>query len=894
MGRGVVHRVAAAAAAAVAVCALLAAPASARRYDVTIKRSAHGIPHIVAGDFGSLGYGYGYAFAEDNICVIADAYVTVRGERSKYFGPDGSYEYPANGTQPNNLNSDFFYKRIIAEGTVEKLLAQDPPHGPVPEIREAVKGYVAGYNAWLEETGVENIPDPRCRGAEWVKPITELDAYRRFYQLALLASSGVAIDGMATAQPLLGGAEAQAAVERSRRALRELRPGLLDNLLGGLGSNAFGLGREATQSGRGMVLGNPHFPWNGSERFYQAHLTIPGKVDVAGASLFGVPVILIGYNRHLAWSHTVSTSRRFAIYQVGLVPGSPTTYVVDGQQRKMRPTRVTVEVKGKDGKIAERTRTLWSTEYGPVFTEILGLPLFPWTPLTAYSMYDANAANFRYLNHFFFTDMAKSVEELDQILRRYQGIPWVNTIAADSSGKAYYADIGSVPHVTDEKAERCSAVLGVVTNALLRVPILDGSRAECAPGKDPDAVAEGILGPSRQPSLVRDDHVSNMNDSYWLTNPEQPLEGYDLIIGDERTERSPRTRLGLKIIEQRLGGSDGLPGRGFTRRQLQDAVFNNRQYLGELWRDRLVQVCREEQLGKACDVLAKWDLRDDVGSRGALLFRRFAARALASPLPVGGPLLPVWETAFDVSDPVNTPRGLNASNPAVRQALRDAVNDLRGAGIPLDAPLGEYHYEPRGDERIPIHGGPGELGVFNAIGATWDPKRGYTDITYGSSYVQAVELNGKCPDARTILTYSLSSSPESPWFADQTRLFSQKKWVKPPFCEAELRREKRLTVRDLGRGYARRSAGRLLRTLRVSGGRPGRPARVAVRLARRGSVLVRFIRGEKRVRTIRRKAARGRLVRLPVAGLPRGRYRVEVVARVGRRTHAAQRLVRRR
>ena len=50
--------------------------------------------------------------------------------------------------------------------------------------------------------------------------------------------------------------------------------------LGGIGSNAYGLGRDATDNGRGMVLGNPHFPWDGSERFYESQLTIPGEVNV--------------------------------------------------------------------------------------------------------------------------------------------------------------------------------------------------------------------------------------------------------------------------------------------------------------------------------------------------------------------------------------------------------------------------------------------------------------------------------------------------------------------------------------------------------------------------------------------------------------------------------------
>ena len=168
-----------------------------------------------------------------------------------------------------------------------------------------------------------------------------------------------------------------------------------------------------------MVLGNPHFPWDGPERFFQAQLTIPGKVDVAGASLFGVPVVLIGSTRNLAWSHTVSTAFRFTPFEVKLVPGAPTTYLVDGQPHRMERDVVTVDVGGGQ----QRTRTLYSTKYGPVFTSLLGLPLFPWTSASAYSMGDVNGGNFRYLNHFFETNQAQSVEQYDTIERRYRGFP---------------------------------------------------------------------------------------------------------------------------------------------------------------------------------------------------------------------------------------------------------------------------------------------------------------------------------------------------------------------------------------------------------------------------------------------------------------------------------------
>ena len=863
--------------------ALLLAPAASAAYDVDIRRTEHGIPHILAKDFGSLGYGYGYAFAQDNVCTMADSYVTVRAERSRFFGPDGKYEFRGNGTAPNNLKSDFFFKRIIDDKTVEKLIAEPAPRGPKADIREAVRGYVDGYNRYLAETPVGEIPDPACRGQEWVKPIEEIDAYRRFYQLALLASGGVAIDGIGEAQPptppVTGGAAT--AAPDPFEVLESTDPKRFDEILGGIGSNAVAFGKESTENGRGLLLGNPHFPWDGAERFYQSQLTIPGKMDVAGGSLFGVPIVLIGHTQNMAWSHTVSTARRFTPYELKLVPGSPTTYLVDGQPKEMKRTKVTVMAKGAGGKLEPRTRTLYAAEQGPILTSLLGTPLFPWTTNTAYALGDANATNFRYLNHFFDTNMAQSVEELDAIERKYQGIPWVNTIAADSAGKAYYADIGAVPNVDNDKISSCSVPLGRATDAALRVQVLDGSRAACGYGsaEDKGAVAPGILPPSRMPSQFRDDYVHNANDSYWLTNPKAPLEGFPRIIGDERTVRAPRTRLGLKIIEE--GGK-------FGPQELQDAVFNNRQYLGELWRTELVAMCRQDPgvPAAACTALEKWNLRDDLDSRGALLFRRFASRAV---LAQGGP----FRTPFSPSDPVNTPRGLNTENPQVRQALRDAVADVNGAKIPFDAPLGDFQYEKRGDEKVPIHGGPGTLGVWNAINVIWDPKEGYPNVPHGSSYVQVVGFDGTpCPDARTILTYSLSASPESPLFGDQTRMFSRKQWVKSRFCERDIQAAPGLKTTRLNGKPSAPGARRtpLLRSVRA---RLGRSVRVSFRLSKRARVTVKMTRGGKRVTSVRRTLKAGRRRIVVRAPRRRGTYRVQISAVAGSERATVRRSFRR-
>src|SRR5687768_10571608 len=180
---------------------LILAPSALAAPNVEIRRTSHGLPHIKAKTFYGAAYGYGYAFAQDNLCEIAETYVTVNGERSRFFGPDGTYESRGNGATFDNLDSDFFFQRVKDDRVVEALLEQPPPSGPLPEIRQGARGYAAGYNAYLREVGVGGIPDARCRGRAWVRPITEMDAFRRFYQLALLASSGVAIDGIAQAQP---------------------------------------------------------------------------------------------------------------------------------------------------------------------------------------------------------------------------------------------------------------------------------------------------------------------------------------------------------------------------------------------------------------------------------------------------------------------------------------------------------------------------------------------------------------------------------------------------------------------------------------------------------------------------------------------------------------------
>src|SRR3954462_15640357 len=113
------------------------AAAAKHHYDVTITRTQYGIPHITANDYGSLGYGYGYAFAQDNLCTMAADYVTVLGERSRFFGPSATYTMQGNDVTVNNLDSDIFWTQVRQSHIVDQMLTRPAPLGLKPEIKLA-------------------------------------------------------------------------------------------------------------------------------------------------------------------------------------------------------------------------------------------------------------------------------------------------------------------------------------------------------------------------------------------------------------------------------------------------------------------------------------------------------------------------------------------------------------------------------------------------------------------------------------------------------------------------------------------------------------------------------------------------------------------------------------
>jgi acyl-homoserine-lactone acylase len=371
----------------VAVAALAACGGSgdgpAYKYSAEIRRTEMGIPHIKAKDWQGLGYGAGYAQAQDNLCTMADSFLTYRGERSRYFGGDAQAVYDSTIDRPRNIDSDFFFRHVVSDDAVAAMIQAQPD-----KLRQLVDGFVAGYNRVVRETTAGAKANAACAGQPWVQAITAQDIWRRMYTANLAGGYSNFVAQIANAVPPASAAATMASAKPARpRAaatqLAALKPGQVvapSFQVGGttgIGSNMYGFGQQAT-GGSSVLFGNPHWYWKGPDRFYQSQLTIPGEIDVSGASFLGIPMVLIGFNNDVAWSHTVSTARRFGLFMYQLAPNDPTRYVRDGKTEAMQASKI----------------TLYKTVHGPLVNLGAMDPALGWTTQSVFAIRDINAYNY--------------------------------------------------------------------------------------------------------------------------------------------------------------------------------------------------------------------------------------------------------------------------------------------------------------------------------------------------------------------------------------------------------------------------------------------------------------------------------------------------------------------
>lgn len=776
------------------------------KLEATIRRTEGGVPHIKAGNLKSAAFGHGYAQAQDNVCLLAEAIVKARSERAKYFGA---------GDNNINIINDFSYKaQDILSGAKAEYSAL------TPESKAMIDGFTAGYNKYVKETSPTALP-VECREQAWVKVIQPTDLLAHYRIIGQYASGNEFATGLIFLAVPPGESPATQVAQADNAAAEGVKGlAIVESALANvehidrfshtdLASNAWGIGSDLTESGKGALLANPHFPYTGHRRLYQAHLTVPGYLDINGAGLMGTAIPLINFNEHLAWSHTVSTSRRFTWYELELKPGDPLTYIKDGVEKPITSKTFEIEVDMGAPQPTVFKRKFWFSEYGPMLAIDKANVNFPeWgapglvnQKPAAYTYRDANADTTTLLDTWLGMSRASNLEEFKDVFRNCGSTLWVNSTYADDQGNAFYIDSSSVPNLS----EAALAVLSLKrTNPLFNqiynqgITLLDGSKSR-------DDWIEGECGGrvpfDQKPMLVRTDWVQNSNSSYWATNPDAFLTGFSPLFGEEKAEINARTRIGIKMLQNPTDPGldhDAIPPAGadgkFSARDLLDTIWNNRAWYAEeflpelrlrcsttsgtevnvpqslLPSDPLVTSPGTQDLTQACGVLANWNGTYDLTSQGAHLFRTFVdiyQHSFPDDLT----------TPFDPADPVNTPAdpstGPSIEDNPMLQSLGAAVVLLDHAGIPLGSQLGDVQYYQRsggvvagGDPanamtlsgRIPWHGGDGNVeGAFNAVGVA---NTAYAEDT---RYPRVTTPTYKWATSGAIVAAGLSPNPGEGW-----------------------------------------------------------------------------------------------------------------------------------
>ncbi|WP_182285639.1 penicillin acylase family protein [Comamonas testosteroni] len=756
------------------------------KFSAEIRRTTMGVPHIKAKDWGSLGYGVGYAQAQDNLCTIADSMLTYRGERSRHFGGEALAVYNSTIAQPRNIDSDFYFRQVISDENIVAMEAAQPE-----KLIRMVEGFAAGYNRYVKEVkSGQSKANAACGSQDWVQPITADDIWRRAYAAGLAGGYANFVAAIANAQPPV--TKTASAKSASLQLAAMKAPELQVGGKAGIGSNVYGFGTTGTAGDSPLLFGNPHWYWKGPDRFYQMQLTIDGEVDASGAAFLGLPIVQIGFNNNVAWSHTVSTARRFGFFVLGLDPKDPTRYMMDGQSVPMTAKDVTIGVRNANGGVDQVTRTMYQSEHGPIVNLASLNPAMGWTAQSAVAIRDINAGNYRTLRTWMRWNQAKSLDEFTRIQREEAAIPWVNTVAVGRDSKqAWYADLGAVPNAPDALLKTCTTPFSAAAAvALPRVPVLSGASAACKWVTDTDSVQAGAIGVSRMPTLMREDYVGNMNDSYWLSNVNQPLTGFPAIFGQAGTQsQSLRTRLGHTMAVQRLAGSDGYAGKSATSEIVRQMVLDSRVQSAQFKDQILALVCGSSASGDrapACSALAAWDGKGSKTSTGSHVWDEFWTNLIALSVPEAT----LYKVQFNPADPLNTPRDINPAAAAqIGKAFDAAVATVKASGIAFDAARGSVLYVTRSAQRLPLFGGCSAVGYFtvdcsqaalNQAGYAMDNQ------PHGNSYMQVVSFPKGGVDAYTFLTFSLSDDPASPHYGDYTQAYSAQQWLKVPFTEAEI------------------------------------------------------------------------------------------------------------
>ncbi len=364
-----------------------------------VVRDKLGVVHIEAANIEDALFAQGFATAQDRFWQMDTLRRLAAGELSEVMG---------RATVEADTRSRRLRMRRIAENWRQHLAARD---------RAWLAAYARGVNFYLETQAHNLPPEFRLLGYH-PRAWSVTDSLLCALQMHRTLSGDWQAD-LAKARMLSAGDRAKVDYLFPTRAGDEPQPG----------SNAWAVSGTRSTTGKPILANDPHLEWSMPATWYVAHLKAPG-LDVAGATMPGVPAVVIGHNRRIAWGITALQFDNMDLYaeRIDLASGR-----YQYQDKVLVATREVEWIAVRGERPVEFVQLV--TVHGPVVAADGGSHLaLKWAAGYqddySFPLMDLNRAN--------------NWKEFRQALSHFSG-PNINAIYADTDGNIGWQVVGRLP-----------------------------------------------------------------------------------------------------------------------------------------------------------------------------------------------------------------------------------------------------------------------------------------------------------------------------------------------------------------------------------------------------------------------------------------------------------------
>jgi penicillin amidase len=405
---------------------------------VEIVRDREGIPHIRAGSEADAYFALGWVHAQDRLWQMDLGRRVAAGRLSELLGE-------------RTLGIDRLMRALGLHRAAERdLAALDPA------TRQLLERYAEGVNAAVRDHGGPLPPEYTVLGAGF-EPWQPADSLARLKTMAWLL--GKNWESELQRRDLLRGLEPRQVAELfapypgdepiDLAAAVPDAAGLAGRLLAAsrdaagpadAGSNAWAVSGRLTASGRPLMANDPHLTLEQPATWYFVHLEAPG-LTVAGASLAGVPGVILGHNGTIAWGTTNGRADVQDFFIERAAPDDPASYLVPGGTARFETREEVIGIRGRP----PETMHVRATRHGPVLSDVLRdmgrmpddgeILALSWTALTGP---DRTMRALLRLPH------ARDWQQFVDVLRDFDA-PQQNVVYADTAGNIGMILPGRIP-----------------------------------------------------------------------------------------------------------------------------------------------------------------------------------------------------------------------------------------------------------------------------------------------------------------------------------------------------------------------------------------------------------------------------------------------------------------